>query len=301
MAVIKLYSNNPEDGTSTFNKVKWYEATDSIGTGKTALVDSEGHDVETDIDISTAETIHPGFTTYTHYSGDTDKYYASTWYNSSSGVETDPSDWIKGGEDRWDEKFKQELEDKDELVWDADIRKQFKKNTLEELFPDFYRTVIDTSLTVKNEAGNVIYTYTVPYGIFQISEVGVGTVNTTSSTEARDFKIIKADYWTFEKNQLHFATMSGINNGETIRIIGQKKFLGVGEVPEHLDALAMLHLKMQAYLYLADDYPRFKTWAQLQEGSKVSFENLRVHAREFERKFESLLKKKKENPYATLM
>jgi hypothetical protein len=58
---------------------------------------------------------------------------------------------------------------------------------------------------------------------------------------------------------------------------------------------------MQAYLDLADDFPRFKEWAQLQEGSKVSFENLRVHAREFERKFEALVKKKKENPYATLM
>jgi len=300
MAVLKLYANNPNDGTTTFDKIKWYEATDSSGTGATAL-QSGGSDVETDIDTTTAEPIHPGFTTYTYYSGNTAKYYASTWYNSSTTAETGYSDWVQGGLDRWDTKFMQEMEDGSGTVWDSDTREEFKTNTLEELWPDFYRNVIDTSLTIENESNSVTYEYTVPYGIFQISEVGVGTVNTTSSSSSRDFEKVKHDYWTFERNKLHFHNMSGLNDGETIRLIGQKKFLSVGEVPEHLDPMCMLDLKKQAYLYLADDFPRFKKWSRMQEGTKVSFENLRVHAREFERKFNDLLKKKKESPYAQLM
>ncbi len=292
MAIVKLYSTNPKDGTSTFDKVKFYEADDSNGTNATAIA-------TVDIDTSTVDVVNPGFTTYVHTSGSTSKYYASTWYNSSNSAESSYSTWIQGGQDRWDAMFKEEMDDANEEVWSSSDRQKFKDAALEALYPEFFRQVIDTSLTIVNNSTTQTYTYTVPHGIFKITEIGVGTVNKTASAD-RTFEIVKADYWKFERNLLHFTTLSGLSDGETIRIVGCKKYQEVGEVPKRLDPLAMLHMRMSAYLQLADDFPRFKTWARLQQGTKVSFENLRVHAREFERKFNDWKKILKDQPLAVL-
>ena len=298
MSIIKLYSNNPSDGTSTFDKVKWYEADDASGTNA-AVITSGGSAVQTAIDATTTEPIHPGFTTYIYENGNTAKYYASTWYNSTTAIETDYSNWVQGGYDRWNEKFEEEMDD-DGTVWSDDLVSEFKEDALNALFPDFFREVLDTSLTISNTTNNQVYVYTVPFGIFNVSEVGVGELNTDSS-DSRNFAKVKADYWTFEKNKLHFSSLSGLTHGDTIRLIASKKYLHVGEVPEYLDSLIMLHMKMSAYLNLADDFPRFKTWARIQQGTKVSFENLRVHAREFERKFKEMKAELKNNAYSSLI
>jgi len=294
MSVITLYSKNPNDGTTNFDQVKFYEATDSSGTGATLLTTK-------DIDTTRTTIIDAGYTSHTYTGGDTDNYYASTFYNSTSTTETDYSDWVQGGQDRWDTKFMTEMDDSSSEVWSASLRDEFKQDALNALYPDFFREVIDTSLTIQNETNDQTYVYTVPFGIFGIQEVGVGDVDTTSSTSSRDFAKVKNDYWTFEKNKLHFHSLSGLSHGETIRLIGSQKFLTVGEVPEYLDALALLHMKMDAYAKLADDFPRFKTWARLQKGTRVSFENLRVHAREFERKFKEMKAELKQNTYSALM
>ena len=294
MSIIKLFSRNPKDGTSTFDKIRFYEATDVEGTGATLVYTKA-------IDESTVSQIDPGNTSHVNSAGDLTKYYASTFYDSTGLVETDYSGWVLGGQDRWDTKFGQEMDDSDGSVWAATLRAQFKEDALNALYPDFFREVIDTSLTIQNETNDIQFVYTVPYGIFGISEVGVGTLDTTSSTSTRDFVKVKNDYWTFEKNKLHFQSMSGLTDGESIRLIASKKYLYVGEIPEYLDSLAMLHMKMNAYLNLADDYPRFKTWGRLQSGTKVSFENLRVHGREFERKFKEAKAELKQNAYSSLL
>jgi hypothetical protein len=292
MAIIKLFSDNPIDGITTFDKVRFYEATDSAGTGAT-LIATE------DIDTDTIDMIGPGFTDYVYTAGSTSKYYASAWYNSSNGALSAYSTWVLGGLDRWDTMFMAELKDTSSAVWDATDRGYFKSKALEALYPDFFRNVVDTSLTIVNNSTLQTYVYTVPYGIFYIAEVGVGNLNKTASL-TRTFEKVKADYWTFEKNQLHFSSLSGLTDGETIRLIASKKYLEVGEVPDRLNPLVMEHMRMSAYLQMADDFPRFKTWGKLQQGTKVSFENLRVHAREFERRFNDLKKELKDSHYATL-
>lgn len=293
MSIIKLYAKNPKDGTDTFDKVRFYEASDSDGTGATLLQ-------TVDVDTDNISVIDGGYTSYTYTAGDTDNYYASTFYDSTDDIETDYSDWVQGGQDRWDQKFSEELNDSDGDVWDSDLRDRFKTDALNALYPDFFREVIDTSLTIANETDNQQYIYTVPAGIFSISEVGVGETD-TDATNTRDFSKVKHDYWTFEKNKLHFHSLSGLSHGDTIRLIAGKKYLSVGEVPDYLDPLAVLHMRMSAYIRLADDYPRFETWARMQKGTRVSFENLRVHAREFERKFKEMKAEMKENPYSSLM
>lgn len=296
MSIVKLYSSNPTDGTTTFDQIRFYQANDSSGTGAAVVHTS-------DIDTTTVTPLNPGFTSYIYSSGDTTKYYASTFYNSTSTIETDKSDWVLGGQDRWDTMFMNELQDTTSAVWSATDREYFKKKALEALYPEFFRNVIDTSLTVVNDpsSNTATYIYTVPFGIFSLSEVGYGNLNTTSSTVTRDFKVLKRDYWKFEKNNLHLQSLSGMDNGDTIRLIAQKKYLEVGEVPEYLDPLAMEHMRMSAYIKLADDYPRFLTWAKLQQGTKVSFENVRVHAREFERRFTDMKKLLKDTAMPTLL
>lgn len=294
MSIIKLFSKNPIDGVTTFDKIRFYEATDSSGTGATLIAT---------IAINTANIsqIDQGNSEYTFSSGSITKYYASTFYDSTTDVETDYSDWMLGGQDRWDDKFKSEMDDSSGVVWSSSLREEFKKDALNALYPDFFREVIDETLSIQNESDSQTYVYTVPFGIFNVSEVGIGNTDTTSSTSVRDFRTLKHDYWTFEKNKLHIHSLSGLDDGETIRLIASKKYVTVGEVPEHLDALIMLHMKMNAYLNLADDYPRFQTWGRLQTGTKVSFENLRVHAREFERKFREMKAELKQNSYSSLL
>lgn len=276
-AVVKLFSSNPTDGISTFDKARFYQANDSVGTGAT-LIGTE------DIDITTADVINPGFTPFIYTTGSLTKYYASTWYDSVNLFETNKSTWMLGGQDRWDNQFKNNLKDTAEEVWDATDRSIFKKDALDALYPDLFREVIDDSLTIENDSSNATYEYTVPFGIFQISKVEIGYANTTLS-QGRSFVTVKPDIWQFERNVLTFSTLSGMTNDYPIRLTASKKYNDVGEVPTIVDSTAMYHMRMSAYLQMADDFPRFKKWAQYQQGSKVSFENLRVHAREYERKF----------------
>lgn len=273
MAVIKITVVNPNDGTTTFDKVRFYEATGSDGTGAT-LLSTES------IDTSVRNQIDPGTTSYTYTSGSLTRYYAVRYYNSTSTAQTDYTTWTLGGKDRWDAMFENDLDDTANAVWSAATVARFKQWALEALFPDLFRQVIDTSLTFDND-DSPTYTYSVPFGIFHISEVGVGDTENSTST----FMIAHADNWTFENSTLHFKNLNGLPDDGVIRLIANKKYLEVGEVPERFDRFVIYHLKMSAYLYLADDFPRFKKWSQLQDGTKVSFENLRVHAREYERKF----------------
>lgn len=273
MSIIKISVPNPIDGTTTFDKIRFYEATDSAGSGATLLATSS-------IDTSLRYQIDLGETSYTYTSGSTSRYYAGKYYNSTSGLLSDFTTWVLGGKDRWDTMFENDLGDTANAVWSQDDIARYKKWALEALYPDLYRQVIDTSLTLDNDT-TPSYTYSVPFGIFHISEVGIGDIQNSTST----FSIVRADNWTFENSTLHFKQLPSSESSATIRLIANKKYLEVGEVPDRFDRFVIYHLRMSAYLRLADDFPRFKTWGQLQGGSKVSFENLRVHAREFERKF----------------
>lgn len=273
MSIIKSSVANPNDGTTTFDKIRFYEADDSSGTNATLISTSS-------IDTTNRYQIDPGYTTYTYTSGSTSKYYAAKYYNSSSGISSDYTTWVLGGKDRWDSMFENDLGDTSNAVWSqADIAR-YKQWALDALYPDLYYQVTDTSLTLDNDTVPT-YTYTVPFGIFHIAEVAVGDLQNSTS----EFTIIHPDNWTLEGSTLHFKSVPTSESSATIRLIAHKKFLEVGEVPERFDRFVMFHLRMSAYLRLADDFPRFKTWSQLQAGTKVSFENLRVHAREFERKF----------------
>lgn len=292
MAILKHYSDNPKDGLATFDKVKFYRADDALGTGAT-LVST------VNIDTTTTSAIHPGFTTLVDTAGNLTKYYAAAWYNSISAAESTKSPWVLAGKDRLDTRFEEDMQDSAEAVFTQTDKANFKRDAIEALYPEFYRDVIDTSLTAVVTTADTDYIYTVPFGIFGISEVGYGNVDNTTVLP-RSFKIVKPAYWKFEKNQLRFDSLPPWSNGDVLRLVAQKKLLEVGEVPTFLDSLLLLHMKMDAYLKLADDFPRFLKWGQLQQGTKVSFENLRVHAREFERKFNDLKKQIKDSSLSSL-
>lgn len=273
MAVIKISVPNPLDGTTSYNQIRTYEATDSSGTGATLVA-------TVSIDTTTQTAIDPGFTTITYTSGATTKYYAMSYYNSTSTLETGYSDWVLGGQDRWDEMFKKELDDEAGTVWSTETRARFKRHALEALHPGLFRKVIDTSLVIDND-NNPTYTYPLPFGILDVSAVGIGDVNNATST----YQELRRDYWRVEDRTLHLFNIPATESGATIRLLATKKYLEVGEVPERYDEFVLYHLLMSAYTYLSHDFPRFKKWSKLQKGTGVSFENLRVQAREFERKF----------------
>lgn len=277
MAILILYSQNPNDGDTTFNQTRFYEADDAVGTNATLIGTS-------DLDLSALNPFDPGFTVYVHRTGSTAKFYASAWYNSLIPSETDKSAWIQGGLDRWDTRFENEMADTSQDVWTQQEIQYFKDSAIDALYPEIFFETVDTSLTIVNNSTTQTAVYTMPFGIFHVSEVAVGDPN---DPENFQYKIVRADNWRFEKNQLHFLSMAGIPDGYPIRMVAHRKFLEVGELPERIDNMAMLHMRMDAYIQLADDFPRFKRWGQLQKGTKVSFENLRVHAREFERKFDT--------------
>jgi len=290
MAIIKISVPNPDDGTTTFSHVKFYEADDTAGTNAAQIGSN------TAIDTSARSQIDTGTTSLTYTSGSTSKYYAATYFQTSNSDETSKTTYVLGGKDRWDSMFENEMDDTANAVWtQADILR-FKKWAIDDLYPDLYHQVIDTSLTLDNDSAPS-YTYTVPFGIFNISEVGIGDVDNSTST----FKILHADQWTLENSLLHLKNIPSSESGATIRLIASKKFLEVGEIPERYDSLVMNHMKMNAYLNLSEDFPRFKKWGQLQEGTRVSFENMRVQAREFQNKFEKGIGRKASLLYPSLI
>ncbi len=276
MSIIKLSVANPIDGTTTFDKVRFYEADDANGTSA-AVVATE------DIDLSARSQIDPGATSSIYKSGSTSKYYAATYFNSSSSSETDKTTYIIGSKDRWDTLFETRMDDSANAVWSQSLVAAFKKDALDALFPDLFQQVIDTSLTLDNDEAPS-FTYTLPHGIFNVSEVGIGDIDNATSK----WQELHADNWRIENSTLHILKLPTSESSAQIRLIASKKFLEVGDVPERYDAMVLYHLRMSANLDLADDFPRFKQWGRLQDGTKVSFENLRVHAREFERKFRDL-------------
>ncbi len=276
MSVIRLFSENPTDGVSSFNQTRFYEADDSIGTNSTLIA-------TVNMDLAALSPLSPGFTAVNYPSGSNTKYYASSWFNSTSSAETAKSQWVQGGIDRWDTRFLNELADTTNAVWSPTDLSYFKDSAVEALYPEFFLETIDTSLSVVNNQTTQTREYTLPFGVFHISEVGIGNPNNQATYP---FTVVKAANWQFEKNKLRFLSLAGLSDGFPIRLVCHKKYTSVGEIPQRLDQVALLHMRMDAYLNLADDYPRFLQWGKLQEGSKVSFENLRVHAREYERKFD---------------
>lgn len=274
MSVLKITAPNPNDGTTTFDQIQFAEATDNAGSGVSVINTAS-------IDTSRRSPINPGFTTYTYTSATLTKYYSARYKNSSSGVTTDYMTWILAAKDRWDTLFENEMSDTANAVFTQITVQRFKDWALEAIYPDIFDpSVIDTSLTVDNDT-TPVYTYSIPFGMFSISEVAFGDTNNLTST----FNIVTHDNWKVEGNVLHFGSLASFTNGATIRLVGAKKYFEPGEVPERFDRIVMNHMKMNAYLFLSEDFPRFNKWAQLQEGTKVSFENMRVQAREFERKF----------------
>jgi hypothetical protein len=293
--ILKLFADNPEDASSStgYDQIEFGTASDSSGTGAAAISGV------VDVDTTTKGLLTLGYTTKTITNGSASTYYSYRYKNSVTAAVTDWHDWVKGGQDRWDDLFMKDLNDTAEAVWSSTDKQQIKQSALEALWPEFFMTVIDTSLTIVNNSTTQTYVYTVPHGIFAISEVAVGNINQTALVN-RNFSIVKQAYWKFENNQLRFESLSGLTDTYPIRLTANKKYTSIGEIPYRLDELVKLHMRMGAYLKLADDYPRFLKWGQLQQGSKVSFENLRVHAREYERKFNDLKKQLKDSPMASL-
>ena len=177
--------------------------------------------------------------------------------------------------------FMDELQDTASAVWSANDREYIKQKALEALYPDFFYEVIDTSLTVDKDT-TPSHTYTTPFGIFYISEVGIGKPNDQAN---QPFTILNDENWSFEQDKLHIYSLAGVTDAYQIRLIASKKYLEVGEVPTRLDPLVMYHLRMSAYIKLADDFPRFLKWSKLQKGSKVTLEGLRLLIKDYERRF----------------
>jgi len=270
MAVIKLFSTNPKDGATTFDKIRFYEANDAEGAGAAKIA-------EIAVDVSKKTLIDPGFTTYLYTSGSTSKYYASSYYNVGSGTETSKSAWTKGGQNRWDKMLLDWAEDDDEEVFDEDARSLFNKNILERLSPELEETLVNTTLTWDEDA----LTYTVPDGISEILEIGIGDVD-----KAGEFDEPLSELWSVEGRTLRFTKApSGVNDGDTMRLIHKRRHEEVGEVPTIYDPLILIGLQAEAYKWMASYYPRFEKFAQLRGGSGVSFEGLRAAAKDLDDEF----------------
>lgn len=269
MAFLTLYAPNPKDGVTTFDKVRFYEATDSTGTGSTLIA-------TVDVDVSTRDVEDYGSTKYTHSTGDTAKYYGATYFNSTSSDETEITDWSLGSKNRLIVKFDNLMGDATNDVFDALAVEQFSENSLEAIFPELQRHVSDNSLVLDVE--QLVYTIPVDYTV--IFSVGTGDIN-----DEEDYSEMQTSNYKIEGDKLRFKTTLGLNDTDAITIVGLKKYVDIGEVPERYDALMLLNMQADAYDWLASRYPRFEAFSQLQDASKVSFENLRVTAREFRNMF----------------
>lgn len=272
MAVLKLFATNPTDGIASFDKIKFYEATDAIGTGSTLITTIA-------IDLATADINDAGYTVHTYPTADLAKYYAATYYNSVSFVETNKGAYILGARDRVYDKFQKLTGDTTNAVFENNAVVQFREDGIEALFPELQRQVIDETLEITKSSSADTLVYTIPFGLVP-TQVWVGDANDDS-----DF--VQARGWSIEGNKLRFDSIDDFTDEDTIRLIALKKFTNVGEVPEKFDSLLLIHMQGSAYRWMASRYPRYEAYSQLQKGTKVSFENLDGIANKFFTEFDA--------------
>ena len=271
MSVLPLFAPNPEDGTETFNKVKFFEATDAEGAGATLLA-------TVDIDLTTADVADAGFTKFIHETGDLNKFYSAAYFNSVSSLQSDYGSWMQGGRSRLYRKFQSLMGDTTNSVFPHEANIQFEEDAIEALYPEVQRQEVDTSLTIDED--NLIYT--LPRGFSEVTQVGVGDADDPDE----NFKTVKTGNWEIQEDKLRFMRIRDFNDGDTIRLVAMKKLSKIGEVPEMYDPILLLHMQGSSYRWMSARYPRFEAFSQLQTGSRVSFENLRVTADQFFNEFE---------------
>ena len=274
MSVLTLFAPNPEDGIETFDQVKFFEADDAEGGGAVLLT-------TVDIDLTTSDIADAGFTSFIHETGDLNKFYSAAYFNSISSLQSDYGSWMQGGRSRLYRKFQGLMGDTTNGVFPHEAVIQFEEDAIEALYPEIQRQSVDESLGVDED--NLIYT--LPRGISEVNQVGVGDADDPDG----QFEIVSTSGWEIQEDKIRFSNLRKFQDGDVIRLVTFKKYRKTGEVPEMYDPALLLHMQGSSYRWMSARYPRFEAFSQIQKGTGVSFENLRVTAAQFLDEFEKIL------------
>lgn len=227
--MITLSVRNPDDSTSSYDKIKIYSSTTQTGTY--SLVSTVA------IDLSQATEFSSGFTQYTDSSGTTSTWYEFSYYNSSTLVETTLSTAIQGGTAYLDSRIRIELQDNDTTapnypIFSNDEIAAARQDAVNMLYPEYGKEWVDkTVTTVQNQ-----WTYTIPPTLYNINKIEIWDETATPFN-----KIAEIQAYDVVGNTLRLQnpTDVAINSGYKMYLYATKRITDSADVPSYMDEMLM--------------------------------------------------------------
>lgn len=232
MALI-IEGRNPENGTSTYDKMEFWRASSAGGS----------YDLQAtvDIDTTTISDLSPGYTTWVDTSGDSTKYYKIRWKNNASSAVSAYSDEFQGETTVLDARFRKMMRDtnSNNYFFSNDDVAEFRQDAIYSLWPSTWHETVDTSLTTDENTE----IYTLPSGVTRLNKIDL--VDTDGSTVGRitDYEV--------QSNKIIFGVAP--RDGYTMRLWVEKMFTKSAEVPEVFDSYLLDCMMLRAYRELEAD------------------------------------------------
>jgi len=213
--VLAVRARNPSDGISTYDKIKFYRATSQTGTY--SLIATQ------DIDQTTISDNSPGYTKYDEASGTTSMWYKVSFYNSSSGIESNLSDAFQGGTTQLDTMIRRKMKDNNasNYFFENEEVEDARELAIKSLYPGTWiDTTYDVTITESNKK-----TITLPSYIARVDDIMV----------YNDDGDYIGTYLAFKRVGNKLFALSEFPTGYVFRLIITKPYKLAAECPEEFD------------------------------------------------------------------
>jgi hypothetical protein len=224
---ISIEIRNPRDSTSTYDQIVLESASAQGGSYSNVTTASVSTSNKTDLS--------PGYTSYTHTSGDTTKWYRYQFKNASSSIVTPYSREFRGGYSEIDQDFRRAMRDTNSSNYfftDDDVA-GFRRRAVESLWPVTWQEVVDESLSTDGSTEKFTY----PSGVTRVADV--------EFVDSNGRVVYVPSGYRRRGNQLIFD--SAPSSGYTIRLQVEKMFTKWVEVPHFFDSYIIDSMRLQAY------------------------------------------------------
>lgn len=232
-----IYKRNPQDGTTTYNKMRTYRATSQSGTFSVIAT--------TDIDTTTAIDQSSGYTLYNDTTGTSASWYKTSWYHSVSLAESDLTDAFASGTMPLDAKIRRRLKDTNVATYffaNNEIA-DFRERALQSLYPaTWIDTIYEVAVTDNNKRS-----ITLPFTVFRVDRILVVNSNGDNCGEHNAF---------YKTGNIIYAVNS-FPVGYTLRMIVTKPFRYDVETPEHFESYLLDMAELDALRTMETDRSRY--------------------------------------------
>lgn len=232
-----IYKRNPQDGTTTYDKMRTYRATSQSGSFSVVAT--------TTIDTTTAIDQSSGYTLYSDTAGTSASWYKTSWYHSVSLAESDLTSAFAAGTMPFDDKIRRRLKDTNVATYfftNEEIA-DFRERALQSLYPaTWIDTVYEIAVTDNNKRS-----ITVPFTVFRVDTIKVVNSNGDNCGEHNAYYKVG--------NTLY--AVNSFPVGYTLRMVVTKPFRLDVETPEHFESYLLDMAELDALRTMETDRSRY--------------------------------------------